>query len=354
MTVVGRNLDRETVLAVDASREIDDILAMPDHIEDALFKAESAMMAPADVDQLIICGMGGSAIGADLAVAAIGANALKPVTVVRGYDLPPWIGPKTAVLCSSYSGNTEETLACYVQAEAAGSQIFVASAGGVLSERAQAKGEPVIALPGILQPRASVGYGVTAALEVCIATGVIDAGVRDDLNAASAQLRELGEQWGPDGDADALPKRLARDGYGRVTVTYGAQLTAPVAYRWKTQINENAKVPAWTSELPEANHNEINAWGAAAELAEHCAWLLRDVDQNERNQRRIELTAQVIDDSGAKVEIVDTVGQSRLARQFSAVFLGDLVSLYLAILRDVDPTPVPIIEGLKDSLGRPS
>ncbi|MGB3952637.1 MAG: SIS domain-containing protein, partial [Solirubrobacterales bacterium] len=229
-----------------------------------------------------------------------------------------------------------------------------ASAGGPIAEQAHAAGRPLIGLPGILQPRASVAYGVTGTLEVGIAAGIVHAGVREQLGSSAALLRDLVSRWGPDAGADALPKRLARDAHGRFPVTYGADLTVPVAYRWKTQINENAKVPAATAEIPESNHNEICGWENAGSIAEHTAWFLRDADQNERIARRIEINAKIVADSGARAEVIDTLGETRLERLFSAVLLGDLVSLNMGVLRGDDPSPVPIIEGLKDQLGRPA
>jgi glucose/mannose-6-phosphate isomerase len=137
-------------------------------------------------------------------------------------------------------------------------------------------------------------------------------------------------------------------------VVYGADLTEPIAYRWKCQINENAKVPAWNATISESNHNEICSWEGANSVVEQIAWFLRDSDQHERVQRRIELNAETVKQHGAQAEIVTTIGASRVERLFSTVFLGDLISLYLGVLRGNDPSPVPIIEGLKDALGRPT
>lgn len=346
-------LDPQSVQAVDKANLTADILAMPDHIEDALWRAESAMLAPAEAASLAICGMGGSAIGADLALAAIGARLNKPVTVVRGYDLPSWVTSDSAVLISSYSGSTEETISCYEQAKARGCAIYVTSSGGSISEQAHAAGHPVIGLPGILQPRAAVAYGVVAATEIAITTGAVSSDARLELAASAGPLRELASAWAPDSADDVLPKTLARNAYGRLASIYGAGLTAPVAYRWRCQINENAKVPATDHPLPEANHNEICGWEGASEVVDQTAWFLRDKDQHAREHRRIELTAEVASAHGARAEIIDTIGETRFDRLFAAVLLGDMMSLYLAALRGVDPSPVPVIEGLKDSLGRP-
>lgn len=347
-------LDASTISAVDVAGQLGDILAMPDHITDAMWRAESAMLEPRPASQLIVCGMGGSAIGADLAVAALGRTIKSPIHVIRGYDLPSWVGPESAILLSSYSGSTEETLSCYAQAVELGATIYLVSSGGPISEKAHAAGQPLIGLPGILQPRAAVAYGIVATLEIGIATGIVDPAIRKDLAAASELLKQLADKWGPDSPEDALPKQLARDAQGKVTVTYGSDLTEPIAYRWKCQVNENAKVPAWNATLTESNHNEICSWEGASAVAAQIAWFLRDSDQHERVQRRIELNAEVVKQHGAPAQIISTLGASRVERLFSTVFLGDLVSLYLGVLQGNDPSPVPIIEGLKDALGRPT
>lgn len=350
------SLSREDVLTVDTAAQIDDILAMPDHIEDALWRAESAMLAPATepADALVVCGMGGSAIGADLAIALAAGRTRRPVVVLRGYDLPSWAGPRTAVLCSSYSGNTEETLSCHRQAEALGAPIYVVSSGGELSERAHVAGTPVIGLPGILLPRCAVAYGVVGTIEVGIAAGVFDPAIRAELAAAPGPLRELASAWSPDAADDAPPKRMARLADGALTITYGAGLTAPVAYRWACQINENAEQPAMHAALPEANHNEICAWGDATAPRPSVAWLLRDRDQHERVKLRIDYTAEALTAAGARAEVIDTIGETAADRIFGGVLLGDLLSLYLAVLRGVDPSPMPAIDNLKDRIGRPT
>ncbi len=353
MSTEAATLDLAAVTAVDTSGQIHDIVAMPDHIEDALWRAESAMIGHRQASALVVCGMGGSAIGGDLATALLGRRVCAPVHVVRGYDLPPWVTDQMAVLCSSYSGNTEETLSCFEQAGHVGAARYVASAGGRLSELAHAAGVPVIGLPGVLQPRASVAYMVVAVIEAAIAAGLADPEVRGELRTAIAPLREACAQWAPEAADDVLPKQLAREALGSVVAVYGGVLTTPVALRWKCQINENAKVPAWCADLPESNHNDINGWEGASSLANHCVWFLRDSGQHARIHRRIEFTSGVVDAAGVTTRIVDAAGDTNAQRLFNLVLLGDLTSVYLATLRGVDPSPVPVIENLKDWLGRP-
>src|SRR5262245_16404249 len=168
---------------------IDDVLGIPDQLRDALWRLESARLEPADAAGAMVCGMGGSAIGADLAAAALGDRLTRPLLTVRGYALPSWATPEWTVLCSSYSGNTEETLACFAAAEALGARRLVASTGGALADGAREAGLPVIGLPGILQPRAAVAYMFTIAAEVAALAGVAPR-VHTEIDAAAAFLSE--------------------------------------------------------------------------------------------------------------------------------------------------------------------
>src|SRR4051794_22066112 len=237
---------------------LDDVLAIPDHLRDALWRIDSARLDSASSRAFLVCGMGGSAIGGDLAAAAIGPRLTAAMTTVRGYRLPGGGGPESTVLCSSYSGNTEEPLACFDAATEAGARRVVVSTGGELVDRARADELQVVGLPGILQPRAAVAYMFVCAAEIAAKAGV-GPSLRAEIEAAADFLEEGSEELRE--RARTIGAALA----GSVPVVYGAELTAPVAHRWKTQINENAKAPAFHAELPEADHNEICGWGGAPE-----------------------------------------------------------------------------------------
>jgi glucose/mannose-6-phosphate isomerase len=321
---------------------IDDVLGIPDQLRDALWRIESARLEPAEAAGVIVCGMGGSAIGADLAAAALGDRLTRPLIAIRGYGLPSWATPEWTVLCSSYSGNTEETLACFEAAEALGARRVVASTGGALVEEAREAGLPVIGLPGIFQPRAAVAYMFTIVAEVAALAGASPR-VHTEIDAAAAFLeREVD-------DLQARAAEIAAQLEGTFPVVYGADLTTPVARRWKCQVNENAKLPAFFSELPEADHNELCGWDApTARLA---AVFLEDADQHPRIRRRFELTAAAVAGDGAPTVRVETAGETRVARLLWATMLGDLVSLELAKARGVDPLPVEAIESFKEAMG---
>jgi glucose/mannose-6-phosphate isomerase len=347
-------LDREAVEAVDASDLLTDVLAIPEHLRDAVWKAESARLEDWDSPGgLVVAGMGGSAIGGDLARVALGDQASRPILSARGYGLPGWTQPDTTVLCSSYTGDTEETLAAYEAAGALGAHRVVATTGGELARIARRDGVPVIPVAAGLQPRSAVAYMTVAALEVAARCG---AGPRltSELDVAAEHLEDLVVEWGPDGSADGLAKTVARGLHGTVPVIAGTGLTGPIAYRWKTQLNENAKVPAFSHELPELDHNEIVGWSAAATLARFGAVFLADPDVHPRVQDRIELTEQFVRDQAAVTFVLHSRGTTAIERVLSLVLLGDLVSLYLAVLRGVDPTPVAPIEALKAQLAERS
>jgi glucose/mannose-6-phosphate isomerase len=169
---------------------------------------------------------------------------------------------------------------------------------------------------------------------------------------AAAHAERLVDEWSPDGAEDSLPKELARGLHGTVAQVAGAGLTAPIAYRWKTQINENAKLPCFAGEIPELDHNEIEGWTGAAELGRFSAVFLDDSDLHPRIRQRIELTRGLIAAHAAATYRVESVGETRVERVVSLVLLGDLLSLYLAVLRGVDPSPVALLERLKGELAR--
>src|ERR1700726_3795607 len=270
-TPAAGELTRAGIAQVDVSDQLGDVLALPGHLRDAVWRVESAIIEDWDCPAgLVVAGMGGSAIGGALARAALGDPAARPIFVPRAYGLPPWTTPDTMVLCASYSGNTEETLACYESAGALGAKRTVVTTGGRLAEMARADGVPVIPLPGGFQPRGAVAYMTVAALEVAALCG---AGPRltSEIDVPASHTEQLVAEWGPDAPEDSLAKELARGLHGTIPVIAGAGLTTPIAYRWKTQINENAKQPCFSHELPELDHNEIEGWKGARELGRFTA-----------------------------------------------------------------------------------
>lgn len=345
-------LTRDVIAAVDRSGQLADVLDQPNHVRDALWRVETANLPATDAREgLIVAGMGGSAIGGALAAEALGDRTTRPLMSTRDYGLPAWATPEMTVLCASYSGDTEETLTAYEAAGAIGCPRVVATSGGRLAATARADGVPVIPLPGGFQPRHAVAYMTVVALEVAALVGV-GPGLRTELDVAAAHLESLVAEWGPEAPEDSTAKGLARELVDRVPVVVGAGLTTPIAYRWKTQLNENAKVPAFAGELPEADHNEIEGWSGAPDGARFAHVFLDDCDLHPRVCRRVELTRRLVEARGMPAQTLATRGGSRIERLFSLTLLGDLVSLYLAALRGVDPGEVQSIESLKRELER--
>jgi glucose/mannose-6-phosphate isomerase len=343
----GNRLNREGISEVDTHDLLEDILAIPEHLRDALFKVDSANLEPWDSPGgLVVAGMGGSAIGGALARAALGDQASRPIMSSREYGVPAWTTPDTTVLCASYSGDTEETLAAYEAAGALGAKRVVVTTGGRLAKQAREDGVPVIPVAGGFQPRAAVAYMFVAALEVAWLCGCAPR-MSTEIDVAADGLENCVVEWGPEAKADSTAKRLAMSLHGTIPVIAGAGVTEPIAYRWKTQINENAKLPAFAGELPELDHNDICGWDGATDLGRFSAVFLEDSDQHPRTRDRFRLTEQLIAPDAAATHRVSTSGRTAVERVMSLVLLGDLVSLYLAVLRGVDPTPVEILARLK-------
>lgn len=321
---------------------LDDIRAQPHQVGDALWRVDAADIAPTEMPGgLVVCGMGGSAIGGDLAAAAIGARAKGPVRTVRSYALEPWVGAETLVLCASYSGGTEETLACFDAAGEQGARRVVLTTGGQLAERAREQGVPVIGVPSGLQPRAAVIYMTVAALQCAAACGASPS-LQGELEGAVPLLEELA--------GDDEPGRVAEELDGTIPVVHGAELTAAPARRWKGQINENANVAGFVSDLPEANHNEIEGWTHGHAAAPFSAVFLGAEGLHPRVRHRIDLYSEFLRDLGVPVVAAEARGDSPVARVLSLVMLGDLASVALAERRGVDASAMDAIESFKKRL----
>jgi glucose/mannose-6-phosphate isomerase len=332
------------------------IARLGDQISEGWAAAWAAAAGVADLrppggwDGIAVCGMGGSAIGADVIRAAL-PDVKVPYEAVRGYQPPAWVTARTLLVAVSYSGGTEETLACVDAAREMGVRPVCVAGGGRLASQAAQHGWLRVPLPVGLQPRAAVGY-LTTAIAAVLARAGMAPHVDEQVDEAAALLRELAAELSP-----AVPesynaaKVLARRLVGHMAVVYGFGATAPAARRWKTQLNENAKMPAAFGELPELDHNEIVGWGGDPGLLEHLHVVaLDDPLGDERVRRRLEPTLSHARGRAAGVDVVSARGSSPLARCLSAAYVGDWVSLYVALLSGIDPTPVAAIERLKQAL----
>lgn len=303
---------------------------------------------PHEVGGIIVAGMGGSAIGADLVAAVYDASMYSTMCTTRGYNLPGWVDSRTVVFIISYSGNTEEALSCLGQAIERGCRVICIASGGKVAEIAGENELTLIEIPGGLQPRAAIGY-LSIPVAGCLESMGLVGNLEADVNETVAVLNRLSEEYGIDAPAENnKAKQIAAELHDNIPVIYGAELTAVAARRWKGQINENAKTLAFYNEFPELNHNEIVGWEYPEDLQGRFRPIyLEDRQAHPQNVKRMEATIESL--PGEVIHHASS-GESHLARVFSSCYLGDYVSLYMGILRGIDPSPVERIEDLKRRL----
>ena len=350
-----RSLDeRAADRAADPAGMVDLVLSLPRQLREGWRLGRASNPAPlaARPSHVVFVGLGGSAIGGDLLVSALAPALPFPTIVVRDARLPSYVGAHSLVVASSYSGETDETVEAAESAVAAGATLLAVTSGGRLAALAEARGQTVVRVPGGLPPRAALGYlvgPVLAALErweVCPPCA-------GDVEEAAGVLEVLGRDLSP-----AVPeernaaKRLAGRFHGRIPVIYAASPEVePAARRWKSQFNENSKTIAAWNVFPELAHNEAVGWGAAAEIAGLLEMVvLFSGSEDARTRRLVDAACEAMPGGIARVHEVAGCGESRLARLFSLVLIGDLVSVYLAYLRGVDPTPIDAITTLKQRM----
>jgi len=303
---------------------------------------------------MVISGLGGSAIGGDIIRSYALSRLGIPVVVNRDYSIPAFVNENTLFVAASYSGNTEETLSSYRQARARGASILCISSGGELSSLAAQDGYGLVKIPGGLMPRAATGYLFGALILALESLGLL-VGVRAELEETVSLLKAMREELKPAVGASQNPaRRIAASLKDTVPVIWGsAGLSETVALRWKTQINENAKCPAYYNIFPELNHNELVGFEApAALLAQTAIVILQDEQDHERVKKRIEITRSIIANQVKEIITVQSRGSSYLARFFSLVYIGDYVSAYLAEEYGINPTPVAVIDYLKAELAK--
>jgi len=345
--------DPRAIARIDASGMLGAVGAIPAQVRDA-WAISRGLELPgrhAEARAVAVLGMGGSAIGGDL-VRAIWSDRLRvPIEVVRGYELPAWAGPETLVIASSYSGATEETLAAVETAFARRCPVAVITTGGPLGAVAEQASLPSLRFPGGGQPRAAVGYSVTLLAGLLERAGLLaldDAEVEEAACAAEAALAA----WGPDVATEGnLAKELAWAMLDRLPVVEASGFLAAVARRWKTQLNENGKTMAVWEELPEANHNTVVGHPNPATVRDHQLVLfLTSALDHPRNALRARLSQALVADAEIIAREIRVEGPTRFAQALSAIVLGDLASVYLALIYGIDPTPVDTIAGLKAAL----
>ena len=353
-----------SLLDLDTENMLGAIANIPQHLRDglessmAVRKAITASAGNALPRALVVCGMGGSGVAADLLPAA--SDSAVPVIAVKGYEIPSWVSGDDAVVCMSYSGETSETLACFDAANELGVVAAVVTTGGELARRATEQGVPIVIVPSGFQPRAAVGLMTGALAGVAEALGVIDHAhdfIDDGARGAQGVIDLHTTADDPDGSAtqyiedDPPALTMARQLQGTVIVIYGAGNSVPIAHRWKAQPNENSKVPAFANAYPELDHNELVGWELAT--SHGVKWSLIELVPGNvlpALRTRMDITRDLIADSLTCDLRLDATSMSRAGAVFELVAWGDYISTWLALVNGIDPTPVARIHKLKAAL----
>ncbi len=350
----------DTLFSPDHANMYNVLLTFPEQVRHAVSIGEEAPFFTGELtsNEIHVLGLGGSAIGGDLVrsycAATPGANSLS-ISVSRTYDIPGTVHASSAVIASSYSGDTEETLSAFRQARSKTKNLLCITTGGQLAEQAKRHSVPVIRIPAGFQPRCALGFSFFPLLMTTMRHPAVKKQARGATNKAIADvvtlLDRLSELYAQPGTKNAA-LRLAKRLHGTIPVIYSAsERLDAVNVRWRGQIQENAKNLAFGHVLPEMNHNEINGWSFPENMRNNFSIvLLRDPSDHARVALRFEAVKKILRKSAKEIHEVVGEGDSLLARMFSTIYLGDWVSYYLAMLNNVDPTPVPVIMTLKSVL----
>jgi glucose/mannose-6-phosphate isomerase len=302
-------------------------------------------------EAIIVAGMGGSAIGGELLKDWARDRVTVPIDVCREYHLPAYANKNTLVLATSYSGETEETLSVFLEALRRRCMVTCISSGGTMTEFAEKLSIPHLVVPGGMPPRATLPYLFLPLLGILIKAGLareVDTEFSENIKV----LKQVSSENSPERPlSDNLSKKLASNVNGTVPTVYGFGFYRAAAQRLKTQFNENSKNPSKWESFPELNHNEIVGWEQARELAKcFSVILIRDAEEPKEISERIEFTKETISKGADKLFELWSSGKSNLARISSVICVGDFTSVYLAVLRGIDPTPVRTIASLKERL----
>jgi len=292
-----------------------------------------------DFDKIVVLGMGGSALAAEILKCYLKYELDIPIIIVKTYSLPKFVDKHSFVIASSYSGNTEEIIAAYREAERKRIPTIAIASGGKLEELATINKTPFIKLPSGIQPRLSIGYSFFALLKLLENSGIIESKKEDTKKTEEALRKPIFKE---------MAKKLAEKLKGKIPIIYASDDLSCVAYKWKIDINENSKTHAFYNIIPEMNHNELV--GYTHLNGDFHVIFIRNDDDHERIQKRIKINRSIIKENGVEATEIEIKGDCFLTKLFSAIYIGDWVSYYLALEEGIDPTPVDIVENLKNKL----
>jgi glucose/mannose-6-phosphate isomerase len=343
----------ERIRAADPGNMLDRIKDLPKQVRDAWTITRAAQLPPAhgDVRNITVAGMGGSAIGGDLAAALLAGELKVPMSVHRDYGLPAYVGRDSLVIASSYSGNTEESLSSFEEAQRRGARVLVLTTGGKIAELARAAKYPVITFSYPAQPRAALGYSLGLVLGSLTRLGFVR-DLSSDIDAALADVAKLEERV-HEGARTNDAKKLAIELYGRIIFAYGGGVLGVMARRVKGQWNENAKNWGAFDVLPELNHNGVVGF-PHPDIARDAltVLLLRSDRDNPRHKVRFDVTRELLDRASVPHKTLQFSGANMLSEVLQLTLFTDYVSFYVALLNGVDPSPVKSIDYLKERLAK--
>ena len=348
--------DIETVRKADPSNMYNRIFDLPEQMADALTLAQRWQIDADDfsgIKNIVVVGMGGSAIGGDLTRTYLSSKLLVPFEVCRHYVLPEYVDDETLVIAASYSGNTEETIAAVEDALTRKAMMVAISTGGMLGDICELNQIPMAKLPEGWQPRAALGYSFIPLVMFLEKIGLAK-DVSKELETVVASLQKFRDGYIEDQPSEQNPaKNLALKIHGRIAIIYsGPTLMDAVAIRFKGQLCENGKNLAFANHFAEFNHNELVGWSKTIEPFKDklLVIILRDAGDHPQIRQRMNIVKDIIQNLDVEVMEVHSKGAVRLERMFSLIQIADFTSYYLAVLNEVDPTPVEVIEQLKAQL----
>lgn len=330
----------------------DAVLGFPEQVEQAAAQTTSLIGVPShdEIENVVVLGMGGSGVSGDVMTAVAGPFMPVPIVVSKSYEPPSFVGPSTLCFALSFSGNTEETIEAAQTAALAGARMVVIAKGGELARLAQSWEAVLIGLPDdIPYPRAALGAIAIPTLMVLEQSGLFP-GASGWINLAIEQLKTRRDELSKDDNsARDMARRIGRT----IPLVYGGSgLGAAAAARWKTEVNENAKCPAFANTVPELTHNEIQGWGQHGDVTRQVfsLVLLRHDQEHPQVMRRFELIRKWTDEVVAGIDEVQAAGDGPLAQVLDLMFYGSMVSMYMAAQEGIDPGPIPVLDEIKAAL----
>jgi glucose/mannose-6-phosphate isomerase len=322
------------------------IAAFPQNILEALAIAEAQnfQQPKESIHNIVICGMGGSGIGGKIVSQWIQDKAGVPVIILQDYDLPAFVSKHSLVIGSSYSGNTEETMTGVYEAKSRGAHIIGITSGGEMKSFCEANKYDCVIVPGGNPPRSATAYSIVQLMNIFAQLGLIESSTLNELKSSYQLLIDETEA------IHALARKIAEFLFGKVGVIYSSPQYEAVAIRARQQFNENSKYLSWHHTIPEMNHNELVGWGGGDDRFK--VLMLHTNDMNPRNQKRYDITKEIISKKAAGIMEIEAIGNTQIEKSFYLIHLVDWASYYLCDLNKADIMDIKVIDFLKDELSK--